>query len=753
MLHAVARTLRMSFAATIPFALALAIVPIAQAGLGANSSVQFSPSTVQVGGSGSGEITLTNGNDAGDTAATNAVCNAGDPCPTAAATETSGISVIAACQALGSGTTCPQAAADPDVFALSATGTGAPLSACASTIFDIVRITDTPTDFGRWRFTPRPGASQVQLPGTGSTCRIGFTYTVLKAPRDANPATPELETIQFTFHSQANAAVNPLLNASSRSSSAQTVVRAAPTIATAASAGGVIGTQITDTATVSGRVSPVAGSTVQFRLYGPDDASCAATPAFTTTTAPNGAGVAVSQAFTPTQPGVYRWRAFYSGDANNNAVAGACNDANETATIVRANPTIATVASAGVVVGGQITDTATVSGRVSPVAGSTVQFRLYGPNDASCASAPAFTTTPAALNGAGVAVSPAVTPTAPGVYRWRAFYSGDANNNAVAGACNDANETVTITAAPAVTPPPPPPVPPVAPPPPPLPPAGPGAPAAPVITDAEFVNPPAAGQPAVLEIIAVDPVQPINGAQVSFGEPRGRTGQTACRRPARRASRKAVRLRVPYTFRRRGKHRVRVTVLSGGCSGKQRKSKRKTINVNVKRKPTSKRRRPAVVTVPTVRTATGCADRFLIPTTATIPQTAAAVLCLVNVERRKFGRKPLLRSQRLTVAARGQSRDMLRRQYFDHEGPGGPSLALRLRRVGYTGVTQAENIGYGTDYSAAGMVRAWMLSPGHRSNILHPRLRFAGVGLVVGIPDQPPLPGSTYTMVFGATLR
>jgi uncharacterized protein YkwD len=95
---------------------------------------------------------------------------------------------------------------------------------------------------------------------------------------------------------------------------------------------------------------------------------------------------------------------------------------------------------------------------------------------------------------------------------------------------------------------------------------------------------------------------------------------------------------------------------------------------------------------------------------------------------------------------------MLRRQYFDHERPGGPSLALRLRKVGYTGVTQAENIGYGSDYSAAAMVRAWMLSPGHRSNILHPRLRFAGVGLVIGIPDQPPLPGATFTMDFGATV-
>lgn len=36
-----------------------------------------------------------------------------------------------------------------------------------------------------------------------------------------------------------------------------------------------------------------------------------------------------AQGFTPTAPGTHRWIASYTGDANNAAVAGACNDANE----------------------------------------------------------------------------------------------------------------------------------------------------------------------------------------------------------------------------------------------------------------------------------------------------------------------------------------------------------------------------------------------------------------------------------------
>ena len=50
-------------------------------------------------------------------------------------------------------------------------------------------------------------------------------------------------------------------------------------------------------------------------------------------------GAAASEPFTPKQGGVYRWRAFYSGDANNNPVAGACNAANES-TLVIGPPTV-----------------------------------------------------------------------------------------------------------------------------------------------------------------------------------------------------------------------------------------------------------------------------------------------------------------------------------------------------------------------------------------------------------------------------
>jgi hypothetical protein len=256
-----------------------------------------------------------------------------------------------------------------------------------------------------------------------------------------------------------NAPVTGLCNAANETT---VVSRAAPTIATVASPDIVLGSgTLTDVATVSGRTTPVAGATITWRLFGPNDATCTGTPAFAPAPVsyPVAGGPVTSPAFTPTQPGSYSWVAAYSGDANNAPVTGPCNAANETTVVTRAAPTIATVASADVVLGaGTLTDSATVSGRITPVAGATVDFRLYGPNNATCTGAPVFTSLNVAYPVTGGAVSSgAYTPASPGTYRWVASYSGDDNNAPVAGACNDAREFVAVTSPPPGTPPPPPP--------------------------------------------------------------------------------------------------------------------------------------------------------------------------------------------------------------------------------------------------------------------------------------------------------
>jgi hypothetical protein len=106
--------------------------------------------------------------------------------------------------------------------------------------------------------------------------------------------------------------------------------------------------------------------------------------------------------------------------------------------VPKVTPSITTTPSGPVPAGGNISDTADVSGGFSPT--GTVTFRLYAPGDATCQTPIATRTAP--LSG-GTAASGNVTIGAAGTYRWVAIYSGDANNNSVTSPCD--SEQVVVT--------------------------------------------------------------------------------------------------------------------------------------------------------------------------------------------------------------------------------------------------------------------------------------------------------------------
>lgn len=89
-----------------------------------------------------------------------------------------------------------------------------------------------------------------------------------------------------------------------------------------------------------------------------------------------------------------------------------------------------------------------MSGRVNPQPGATVSFALYGPDDATCAGAPLFQSVdvPYPVSG-GPVLSASLAPPLPGTYRWRASYSGDANNLPVSAPCNAPDENVVVAPA------------------------------------------------------------------------------------------------------------------------------------------------------------------------------------------------------------------------------------------------------------------------------------------------------------------
>ncbi len=102
------------------------------------------------------------------------------------------------------------------------------------------------------------------------------------------------------------------------------VTPASPGITTLSSAGGPVGTTVTDTATLSGGDSPT--GTITFSLYGPSaTADCSGTALDTEQVTVSGDGsYTTPTGAVPAQAGTYWWTASYSGDINNTATATSC---------------------------------------------------------------------------------------------------------------------------------------------------------------------------------------------------------------------------------------------------------------------------------------------------------------------------------------------------------------------------------------------------------------------------------------------
>src|SRR5918992_785139 len=107
--------------------------------------------------------------------------------------------------------------------------------------------------------------------------------------------------------------------------------------------------------------------------------------------------------------------------------------------VPKVTPKITTTPSGTAPAGGDISDTATLTGGFNPT--GTVTFKLFAPGDTACAT-PIATRTDT-LSGSGTAASGNVTIGAAGTYRWTATYSGDANNNSVTSPCSDEQVEVT----------------------------------------------------------------------------------------------------------------------------------------------------------------------------------------------------------------------------------------------------------------------------------------------------------------------
>lgn len=139
------------------------------------------------------------------------------------------------------------------------------------------------------------------------------------------------------------------------------------------------------------------------------------------------------------------------------------------------------------------------------------------------------------------------------------------------------------------------------------------------------------------------------------------------------------------------------------------------------------------------------AKPLTMPSSKEARRVSARVLALVNEARskaRKCGSRsyeaapPLQLSPQLGDAALTHAQDMSKNNFLEHRGSDGSMPADRVSRTGYRWRAVAENIAAGIP-DADAVVRGWLNSPGHCSNIMGAQFREMGVAYVVNDKKEP----------------
>ena len=110
------------------------------------------------------------------------------------------------------------------------------------------------------------------------------------------------------------------------------------------------------------------------------------------------------------------------------------------------------------------------------------------------------------------------------------------------------------------------------------------------------------------------------------------------------------------------------------------------------------------------------------------------VFALVNKKRIEAGLPALVWNENIARIARSHSENMAANDFFSHAGLDGKMVGARaddagIRHWQLIGENIAYNRGYGDPTDCA--VEKWMLSPGHRDNILRIDWKESGIGVAV----------------------
>ncbi len=292
---------------------AAVVIPIGPAAANVSLSTSLTvPAATSVGQTGvAGSFTVINANTPPQAGASNTITE---------------LSLTLSCGAAGSAANpCPSP--DPGVFQVTS-ATGAAGTACAGVTFSV----SAPNANGTVTLTPTTPVSLLPPGGPAGSdrCTVNFTFSVLKLPViDSNPGAAGVQT-RTSLRAQATSSG---LTVATFSSVEVTVARAVAGMTTQASPAVPAGGSVFDTATLTGVPGIAAPTgTVTFQLFGPNNATCTGSPVASSTN-PVVGGTAQSDSFPVTQPGLYRFVASYSGDANYQPRSSGCNDPGESVTV------------------------------------------------------------------------------------------------------------------------------------------------------------------------------------------------------------------------------------------------------------------------------------------------------------------------------------------------------------------------------------------------------------------------------------
>lgn len=116
---------------------------------------------------------------------------------------------------------------------------------------------------------------------------------------------------------------------------------------------------------------------------------------------------------------------------------------------------------------------------------------------------------------------------------------------------------------------------------------------------------------------------------------------------------------------------------------------------------------------------------------ANVNAMATEIAAGLNANRRANGLSQLNYNRKLSEAAMAHACDMSVNNFFGHTGTNGSDIVRRVNTTGYRQCLVAENLAWGYPNSSQ-IVGGWMNSPGHRNNMLHPRVAEFGVAITEG---------------------